>query len=484
MLTKSSLNAAYPLAQKLASKGFALRALDQTPLSAVINACMNQRQVLAAGPKGMDTTECGSAGDQLLEGSRFTDPMGVCEHDEAMKGSVDLIKQAVEFNLNLARNVVNPIVKQVLEETQAYMDGVASAALAPMWIEPYYYKPIWDSPVLIELVSRYGNLPVSDYALRPLGLPQPASMLEALKTGAGMFDEDIAAFYDACGSEYVGGVWNAVFGASAATSLTAVLTRRYSAFDAAILVFLFARRLQEDIPAGVNMDLAEWKAYISGIQAEAGHCVVRALKKRQLDLRVKTLVFEGPVVTVASEAKGAICVVGDVYDQFIKEGGSPEVLFGAYASGSSVGYNDLLSNKAVLLKNWQRAYALLQSEASFNRFNGLVGGLRSAVTNAINNADEDILVVERSVLHERLKERLTHVKQKDLEDLYYVARKTVCRVMFPHTDAEQILLAIDASAAAHPELDIREAALLATIDFVSIWLAKLFTVESAPDTGL
>lgn len=479
MLTRSSLNAAYPLAEQLAAKGFALRALPETPLAALINASMIHAHTAGAAAAGQLETQA-DTGSLLMEGAAFADTFGDVPHDKIMAESVKMIADSVAFNLDLARNTVNPIIKDVVASAQAYMDNSAQSSLSPLTVVPFYYKAIWDSPILRELVERHGNQPVTDMPLQSLQIEEPSDFAELLKQGGGRFDEEIAEFAQACGHGFLSGVWHSTFGPDSHNSVLSVLRHTYACFDVSLATFLMARRLQADIPSGVNMELSQWQAYVSTIQAQAGRAVCRALEKRALDLRMKNLVILAPN---GDDARGDVLVVGDVYDNWLREGGSTEILFGALCNNGDTSYVGMLTYKDINEKAWKRTYSLLQTNIAFRRFNDLVAGLRAGMTKAINSLDDKYIVVDRAVLHERLKERLTHVKQKDLEDIYNVARKAVCRVMFPHTDAEQMLLAIDASAAAHPELDIREAALLATIDFVARWISKLSVVETVPDYG-
>jgi hypothetical protein len=77
---------------------------------------------------------------------------------------------------------------------------------------------------------------------------------------------------------------------------------------------------------------------------------------------------------------------------------------------------------------------------------------------------------------------MTRVKPKHLEDIFGISTKLVCRVLFADTDIERILDGIEVAAKNHPELDMREAALLAVNDFVVDWLCKLIVPEHVAGT--
>lgn len=480
MLTSTSVNAVYPLAQKLAEQGLALRPLDQTPLAELIKASLTHAAVVEQAAKGSGITEVASFAGNLVEGSQFASADGTVLHDELMVTVTKIVSDSVVANLHLARNVVNPMIKQVMEDTQAHMDRCQQSSISPLQIVPFYFKPIWDSPILRELVDRYAELPLSPVAVKGLPIQAPDNIASFLATGAGRFDEDVAAFADAVGEDRLRTVWNSLFSVQAAHSLSDVLVPNYENFDAAVIAFLFARRLQQNIPEGLNMSGGEWGDYISSILSQCGRAVCRAFDKRALDARTKTMFIAFP----RFDTVGNVFVVGEVYDQFLAAGGSPEVIFGSIHSDRQTQFNALLEGAEGYRRTWKNAFSLLQSQASFGRFNAMVEGLREAMMKQLRELPEEYRQVTGEAYRELLRDRLTHAKAADLENLWLICRKAVCRVIFPHTDAEKILVAIDTSKATHPVLDIREAALLAVVDYVCTWLSKLIVVESVPDTGV
>jgi hypothetical protein len=475
MLTKSSLIASFPLAQQLAMNGAQLAPVGDSPLAALVSASLVDAQTVGDAPAGT-FEEQPELGELMLQSSANADMAGVCQHDAIMANTVAAVSKAVEKNLDLARNVVGPLIKKVVEDTQAYMDSTAQSSLAPMSISPFYYQSLWDNPTTVDFVRKFENAPVTPVALSGLTLPAPTSALEAMLTGAGSYDADIKAFVDAVGEEYLQGVWRSVFGGGV-SQLSDYLRWSQDKIDATLATFLFARRLFDDVPEGLNMDLSAYKAYMGAVVGFAGRLCCAIYKKREADVGIKALVNAMPV-----GGQGSIQVNGDVYQSFLEAGGSPEVLFGAAVSDGQRNFATLLEAKDRYVREWQRTYALLQSKAASVRLDSMISGLRGALVCLLK--DESLgFELSADIYQQRIKERLAKIKPKDIEDIWHVARKAVCRVFYPQTDVERVLNAVDASALAHPELDIREAGLLATIDFVAAWVADLMTVTLLSDMG-
>lgn len=479
MLSQSSLNAAYPLAEALAVKGWALKPVAETPLAQLINASLAQAETVeGVGETQLDASPSFNA--MLVDSSMQSGPDGKVLHDEIMSTSVKAISNVIAGNLTLARSIVNPMIKRVFDASQEYIANRTTSSLTPMSVVPFQYKQIWSSPILRELVSRYSETSAIDPQLQPIGAVPASDLADTVLTGVGRFDEEVKLFLASGAGDRLAVIWERLFGAQAARTLSEALPPSRIAVDDVLVAFLLARRVQEEIPDGVSMDVASWRAYVSMIQAQTGRQVIRILERRELDQRNLNL-----VISATNAVEGEIIVVGDNYTRWLEEGGSPEVLFGSALSDRRFGYRELLDQAPQYLRVWKTEYTLRQSKIATDKFNFLIAGVGQSMTDLINELPEDELTCARPVLHERLKERLKSIKPKHLEDIYSVARKAVCRVIFPHTDVERLLDAIDAAAKQYPELDIREQALMGTISFVTSWVCKLFTVEVVPDrTGV
>lgn len=481
MLTQSSLNAAYPLASVLASKGWALRPCNETPLQQLVSASLAQAQTLD-GVDGSQLEAQPDFGGLLLSSSVAAGPDGKVTHDVIMESAVKAVGAVVAKNLYHARNVVNPQSERIAKDVQAYINANASSSLAPYSVVPFAYKAIWNSPILRELVGKYAQLIANDVPLQPLGITAGAALEETLRTGVARFDDEIAGFLSAGAQSRLAAVWDGLFGRNAGRSLAEIIrvAADRTSCDDALIGFLFCRRIQEEIPEGVNMDINAWRLYISTLQAQLGRQVLAALDRRELDQRNGNLVISFPSV---GAQEGEIVVIGDVYSRWLADGGSPEVLFGCLLGSRRFGYRDLLDNAQENLRVWGIEFKLRQAKIAGDKFGYLVSGMQQAMTALIAEIPDDQLPCDRATLHVRLKERLAHLRPKHLEDIFACSRKTVCRTLWLATDAEDMLNCIDQAAKAHPELDIREAALMGTIAFVSRWVSKLFTVDSSTFQG-
>ncbi len=478
MINHDTIDAVYPLAQKLANKGITVDAIHQTPLASLVGAANYPV------PKGLDTAI--STSDRLLAGSTSKDVSGVCQHDLVMDEIVDVVAKTVERNLNLSKTVVNPIVKSVAEKAQELMSAAENLKSSLVSVRPDFYHPLWSSPTLLEMVERYRETPVNQVKLY-LNLPHSGDRQELLalaKTGAGRFDAMIEEWFETLSDDELSWVYDAVFrgGVNAGPVELTEILRSTSGRNRILIAHLWARKLMQEPPEGSGVSLAEYRDYMGKILAQTGRLVVSVMRQRELDVKQRKLVRAWPIAQISALGREPveIPVNGDLYNQWLKDGGTPEILFGALLEDRPTGCGALLAEKVRYENTWRRKEQLLETTQRFNRFNHALEAIQQAMTLEINQLEDDDLVVERGLLHQRLRAEVAKLQGTFYEDWYCVARKLVCCVIFPHTDAFRILRAIDEAAEANPGIDIREAALLATIEIVSLWVAKLCKLNFGP----
>jgi hypothetical protein len=476
MLSRNAINAAHPLAHALAGRGIVLAPHANTPLQAVVATCQPQADVLAANAPALESAQ---AFDVLLERSSASAlPDGSVPHDAAKNDVVAAAKLAVAGNLSIARNVVNPAIKQVVDFVNKFTDDADTSLSRPMNVVPIFYKPLWDSPVLEQLAGRHRNQFSNDLVLRPITGVQAGTdeaFAAVFSVGVPSIDAELDVFAKSLDPAFVAQIWNETFGPNA-QALSAVLyspmgtpAGAYGRIDAPVIVYLSARWMLQETPAGVNMDLGTFRAYMSEVMARAGQAIMGNLTRRARDLQNGTI-----IVTVPRGASGDVYVLGDNYNRFLANGGSPEAIFGSIISGRAQNITPTTppDTLAAGLLEWKRTQAIINQQIAYQRQTTMVQGLAQAVARLINDLPDDQRVVPPEVMHGLLKKQIQALPTFKQEDLWAVARSLVCGSIYPHTDAEEIITAIDAAAKANPDLDIREAALLGTIDYVVQWLVE------------
>lgn len=479
MLTSTSISAAYALATKLADRQYVVRAIQDTPLATLTALSVEPDAFLGLLPSrerlALESEQAPLS--ERLQTNTLADHDGGA-HDRAMDEAVALVSKAVLFTLDTARNTVNPMIQRVVDETTAYITEQAHNGADPLWIEAVSLPAIYSSPLLAELTARYQGGLISQSPLVALNLPVPSNYLEHLSVGAPSYDAEIAQFLETVPAETREQVWTALFNTND-TLADHFGGRRMSE---TLLAFLLARHASEHIPDGVsNMDLAQWRDYTATLTASLGRMVLDIVDAWNFDLKTSNLIASRPF---GADPAGPVVVVAPVYERFVAAGGTPEVIFGAIYGDGERGYQALLDGRQVYERNWQAARGLIQQRLAAEAFTRMVEGLGTSLARIVTELPDDQLPAPRPDMHARIAERLSHAKPSDVDNLFLISRKAVCRVFFSDTDVEQLLIYIDEAAANNPEItDIREIALLGTISYIVSWLAQLMDVADQSAGG-
>lgn len=477
MINYNSLTAAIGLADKLEKKGIQLKAITGTPLATLISAGYLPNPDVGS----MDM----SAEERIQFGSVSKNAQGICEHDLVMDEVVEVLKRTVTWGLDLARNQVNPCIHTAVQFVEDYTASAMTLKNTAISVKADTYHGIWGSHYLQGMVERYNETSVKDVKLS-ITVPLPenvVSPLALIETGISRFNSELGEFVATLPENYVTELYNRVFVATDAdfnSSLLSYLNHLYVEPNQILLIHLMALKLMETVPEGIRAGLNEYKEYIADIVAQSGRAMVRTLERRESGVSRKVLINDW--TQYRDDDIGitpiAIRVNGDMYGKFLEAGGSPEVLFGAFLTDRNYSYDLLLERKDQYIKVWESQERVMSTNLRLQKANHYLTGLVRAVEKAIAELPEDLLVTERSIYHTALHAYVKDMPNNWYEDcLFTTCRKVICNVMFPHTDALEILTMIDTAGRENPTLDIREVGLLAMIEYIPNWVATLITAD-------
>lgn len=470
-LSKTSVGMGLIVAQALARKGIELSVVQNTPLEVLTNLSTQQLVIeegvnLQAG--GFDRPDLSVS---LLSGSDAPMPgTDVSPHSIEMSETVAMLERVLNNTLDLTQNTVNPMINRVFNKIGEHIDAAIRGANSPLEIVQRKHDPIFDSVFLEESVRRYCDQP-RDIKLRSLGV-SIADPWANLSTGHTGMDQQLQEFLTRHGEQFAIDVWDSLFNKTPVSSVDSFA--RIEQPNQAVLTYFFAAKARQNPPSEANIELSEWRAYCSSLMAAAGATICAILNARESDRKFGRIVEQYPM---EPSPVGQVVVNADKYNVWLSQGGAPELIFATIYGDRNFDPKRMLERASQLNDDWNRVMALYLNTVNYKRFDAMVDGLRAAITAEIMDLKEEDLVVDRAAYHVRLREFAHRAKQRDLQDLWHLARSAVCQVIFPHTDAEALLLSIDEQDKLHVGKDVRELALYATIELVARWLTDQICVK-------
>ena len=484
MICKQSIEAAYPLASILTRQGVTLAVSDPSPLAHLVAICQggpDDENFVQAD--GTPVVEVRSLEDAIEAASVDEDGYGVSDHDETMADIVHSLARSVSATFNFTRTVVNPQIDKVVTDTVDYVDQHMGTRGFPLSIRTEALGPADVSSTLSEMVSPYAGGSYSAPApIRMNHVMPKGGVLEALSSGDTYFDSEVAKQLKDRQSD-ISDLWTEYFSAAPGKYRSVDISKDLADIDRSKAIFLGASRLlaQDEPPEGLEVPLASYRGYLADLRNVSGSAIARRLDiARQRDAS-KMLVITSPKGDERDPPKGEIVVNRNVYNQWLKEGGSPEALLQAVHEGRPVlTYAALLKDSDALAKRWSTTEGLINAQRRFRAQSVITTGLRRALMALFASQPDDLkaMVPYRTAneFAQALNERLSHYHVKDLEKIHMVARKAVCRLLYPHTDAERVLNAMDAVMHQDPELSPKAAETSVMIDYVTDYLVSAIAV--------
>lgn len=487
MLTIASIMQSKALAALAGNKNVTITAASGTPVQELSKPCFSALTTVAgpliesvSGTDGFDQ-EYLRAANVLSSVSGGT---GESIHDQSLDALVDDISHAVAAHLSYARNVVKPTIVDMVEQVHKYMQEAPE-------VGSEFKIEIHDIPVAMQVSSfessirkfEGGVFVVPDSAVI-LKEKAPQEILELLHTGSAAYDEKVDEWFAKMGDVWFVSAFNNLFTDIRQTKPSVVFTFEQALLrdteydDYALFVYLIASKIYEDVQEGTGLSLSRYKEVVSQYKTAAGVRLLNCYKKYESDAKLNMMVVS------YSQDRKTMTVNGHVYRPWIAAGGDNEVLMGLLTTTNNVYNAKAIDEKANEYKRIWAEYLNLQATVNRNRnFVRFQEVLTIAFEQSLRQpfeAEKDFIKQNNAYLQNVAKyfqEQLSCVSSTDMKDVYGVCTRLVCRARFYYTDAEKILCSINAAMQENPSMDVREAALISTIEYVCDYIADQLCIQ-------
>lgn len=460
MLSKGELEFVSPLALRFASESKVVVPLESSPLEGLMRGC--SLNGLFVDGKTLDNYPLSEVFQHVEVESAVSTAGEQSEHSNAMDTMAEMVIKGVSSLLDTTRNIVVPDIKDVITKVQQLVDGYVTNTMDPFTVVMKESPKVFWDPLLVELVERFSETPAREVPRRQLPTLGDDVLHQKIKTGADGFDQLIE---DLLGDEGYGWV-NEAFGGNIE------LTQLHP--DYAIALHLLCKNMHDDPPEGTRMSLMDYNDHISRLIEQTGRIAYQTLEQHRRRRKLGSL-YTGPSRMI--DGYREIEVDGEVYRKMLNEGLIPEVLFGNELSGRRYMASQLIEVKDELVTLYTREMRLRSTRHRMEQTNKLREYLDKVVSLMINERDEELLPVDRAMLHKRLADYLRSVNDHEFDNLPMLCRNVVCHVFYAHTDAKRLLVIGDRIGADYPDVDPREIMLMATIEYISVWVAKQMRLD-------
>ena len=401
-------------------------------------------------------------------------------HSLELDAIIDQISKTVTADISFAKNVVRPLVLEFAENLVAFKDKNSSKCASEMFnIICLEIPSLLKQDFFLDSLEYYkGKTPIKPSSNFSLGIKTEEELLTLIATGHAKTDKEILAWLSTLEADFLLNIWKCFFTAEQNSSMRYGFTdidmaNIYDKASYALAIHLIARKLYEHVDeSAVDINLAVYKDLAVQYRDYSGAILASSILKMAMFNSSKTLVIElSPQYYTAK-------VNGDIYRAWLKEGGTPEVILGLIVDGEQISSQSLIDLKAKdLVSRWNSYCTFYKTDQANRSFDHLKKYLHSSFSTMLNTSvNEELGYIEShpnyySTVKELLEVELDNLRTKDADDLHFIALSLIGKCRFYYTSAFDILNDINEAAKSNPNVDVREAALLAVINHISDYLA-------------
>lgn len=489
MITSMSISAVQLLAQKICQAGYSITPLSGTPLWELQSASYT---AMLDATNFVDGNDANSIVQRIACDSGTENAHGICTHDVALDNAKNMLANAIRADIHHARNIVRPSIDRCIEIINTRMKNHDIKTASVMSIVPDRFEAIWSSVFLLDMISPFKETMAKSIEVSPAIHPAASdeTILGLLKTGSTRFDNELAEWVNEIGASFVIDTYNRYLlspehrpdSSFSMGDINSLMTLDAMGRKRALIIHIMANRLQKEVMEGISMRLGAYEIMMAEIYSQTGRILNRILEKRERAIQLNTVVIQWPVTgseyATAPNEFTDLTVNADVYDKWLNAGGTPEALLGAAISDMQPDYDVLLEKREEYERMWNNRMLLVNAQNEARRFSVMADSIQYAVSKEIADLTDEVSGgMDKANMQVALTACIRKLTNTCLSDLVGCLRDIVCDVIYPDTNAKDLLRRIDEIHRNNPRYTPREAAGVAYLEHVVRWLTTLLDID-------
>lgn len=482
MITSKVIEATRDLVSSASYREVTVAAKANTPLSILNNVTA---QIVVPESTEMIADSTISAREKsLIEASTRVDPSGDERHSSELGTLAKFISTKVSNSLNYARNVINPLVKEVLadistaqEEASRFHRGERNIIIVDP--DPIYYDGILDSLITKAKTKASDAKPLSKELAENITSDITIDVfLKTIKLNSSGFDNAVLDLWNTLSDDVrsnIIGYGNFTYPISDIASNLRVYTDHSALFS---YLFLHGVKNGNLDYIDVNSLSAEERIELSKAIEYYGFLINYQIDKYADDNKNNRIISSVECIPTES-----IYVIGKAYRTWLNtKGGSPEAILGIMVNNPkfiSLEQNaDLYNNAAKYKTIYDRYSKTIAAEDRVNS-NAIVDKvLRQNLYKFILSEYGDDVIQARRELQEKLDSTVSNTPYNHAIPLDMHVLRTVCTVLgTDKNDSFEIITAMRAYLIDNPDATTQEAALVAACKIVGRWASSQVCVR-------
>lgn len=408
---------------------------------------------------------------------------GVTEHERVSEQLVNELAPLVQNHVSLSRQI-GSLSKDFAETVQKYVNATPSEDPTGNFniVKDELGDLFDESSVLSDLEN--ASTPKSFIGSMIASGPRDfETLLGYVTTGRAKIDQAIQSTVAQHDKNFLENIWYGLFNSGMGQNSPYALNNlglipSGERLAVTYLGYLMAQRLYSEVSDDAVGALNVYQRNCADLRDHLLSLAAVALRERHNQIKNKVVVLS------FNPATRTVVVNGPIYREWLEQGGSPDTVLGCLLSDASSYTADQLNNKQTTYNNqWTSYCAFHNAEYDVRR----VRFLRSIYMIALTESMTDIQPYEEAYRKENpgfaefvLSEAQKMLDRSSLDSLCDIEMTTlnlIAGIRFSYTPAKMILESIDRTMKSTPNVDVREAALVAACGYIAQYLLTQITVS-------
>ena len=485
MLPSNSITSVWPLSEKLATLGYIVRPRNGTiieqlvktiPTEEFINIPLDEQPEITADMYGCMIENLTTSSNELHT-----------PHTLAMDACIADISKHVLAHISFTKNIVKPLVIEFVDKINKELEIFNQKKATDSFdIEIKDYPDILDSTSFMNDISSYKRSTAS-IPTKYIEMPNKSleEVLELLLIGNKELDNLIISWYSRLGNNFIMSLWKSFFSQGFNQEESILynydsLSREdiFTRCDIGLFLYLIASKLYNNVEdiKGVSLDI--YKIAMSEIRDYGGSILYSSIESIDNLDKNKTL-----IISIKNKDKKAL-VYGKKYKEWLKIGGKPEIILGLIVSNRNITDIDTINHLGTKLEEEWKQYELIDNTYEMNKkfntfkiivkiqYNDLMQNLTETEKEYVNESNISLIEINK-----RVDTIIDEMCEKDMNDIYHTGLKIIAKGRFYYTSSYEILNSIAKAIKNNNNISPREAALIATIEYVSDYVVSQFQLS-------
>lgn len=472
MINESTYQKSFNLAAVAAAAGLTLSPAQNTPLQELVKKSTYMGETLALSPTDNVVANASVSSNNTA-------------HNESIDYFIGLVADATQQHFAHARNVVAETVGRITTAVTAVMQNAVVDPVSKFCIVMNGLpEPLEQGSFFRDVQKHASSNTLAPRAFFKFKPKSDTELVEILMTGSAVLDERIQEWLKTIDFAQVRDIWNNYFVDQSLVETRNVpefsftLTAPGTGLNASLIVHLIALKLSAVILPDSGHGLDMYKILVDEFLEFSANRIVAA------SVSYETEKTNSIVVQTYNRTKSSVSVNRTVYLDWLKNGGTNEVLFaGLLNQIVLVSVKDLDEHKDKLLSLWDGYLSISQNRFRNEMFNQYLATLRTAFFTDLDQVIGEEAEYMQSNSNVRVsisglfEDELSRLAPSSQEDIARTVCTLVGKARYYYTDAYKILTSIDEIAQANPKAQMNEVVAIAHIEYLCDFVAAQIRVN-------